>query len=119
MAVILINKMNRIAVFNLDHPHPSIACRRKQIKMEIIEEHRNGDRLPRRTTKSICDSLTVLAKQRIAKFPDGTPLPDAIVSVASIKRAIERKEIRVVKVAADPKRAAVGATKNKRRGGKK
>ncbi len=102
MAVILINKTNRIKTFNLDHPHPSIASRRKRVAMNIIEEHRSGDRLPRRATKSICDSLTVLARQRVSKFPDGTPLPDEIRAVSSIKRAVDRGEIKVITVAATP-----------------
>lgn len=126
MAVILINKTNRMQIFNLDHPHPSIAVRRERKNMVIMEESRSGDRLPRRITKSICPSLTLLAGQRITKFSDGTPLPDMIASVPSIKRAIDAKVVRVVKVAVTAEKPAAAAkgravvieTKTPKRGGR-
>lgn len=128
MAVILINKENRMQVFNLAHNCHAIASRRTNMRATIIEENKQGDRHPRRIVKSICDSLTVPAKARIAKFPDGSPLPPEIRLVPEIARAIDLGKIRVITVhdegaKAAPKKtgaAAKGETKKTTRsGGKK
>lgn len=88
--VTLINKEKRMRVFNLDHP--TFADRATIMNMIVVEEARDGRRLPRRIRKSVCGSLTLLPKEK------KHGLPDQIIKVPQIDRAIKEGSLAFLKV---------------------
>lgn len=120
MSVILVSKKRQMQVHNLDTR--DMMRRARRIEITTIEEGRDGGHYPRRSKKRVPDSLTIPAMARVESFSDGRPLPDSIVQVPSIARAIKRRELRVIRVqdakpaktASAPRPTATTAKKTKK-----
>lgn len=104
--ITLINKQKRMRVFNLDHPQ--FANCATTMNMTVVEEARDGRRLPRRIRKHVCGSLTLLAGEKRHGFPD------QILKVPQIERAIKEGTLAFLKVS-EVKPTTTATTETKRR----
>ena len=122
MPVTLINKQNRMRVFNLDHP--SFDSEASDVTVHVVEEGRDGGRYPRRVRRRLCGSLTLLAKEKRHN------LPDQVIKVPQIAKAIEDRTLSYLVVKIEPaaeqkpaaevsqRQTATVATETKRRSGR-
>jgi len=101
--ITLINKQKRMRVFNLDHPTFDDCS--SMMPLVVIEESRDGQRLPRRIRKKVCGSLTLTAGEKRHGFPD------QIVKVPQIEQAIRAGTLQALKVGEVKPAATPAATK--------
>lgn len=99
MPVTLINKQNRMRVFNLDHP--SFDSEARHMTVHVVEEGRDGGRYPRRVRKRVCGSLTLLAKEKKHN------LPDQVIKVPQVAKAIDDGTLSYLVVKIEPKKSAM------------
>ena len=90
MTVLLINLQRRKQTFTLDTQY----FQKDAVRMTVVvteERGSDGARFPRRVRRSLPTSLTLLAGERRGG------LPDQILGVPSIKKAVAAKKLRAVR----------------------
>ncbi len=90
--VTLINTSGKIKVYNLDHPFfRTKKWGARRMNVQVIEEHKDGRRMPKTLKRSFPGVITLLA----GESREG--LPDQVQAVPAIRKDIRDKRIKVVK----------------------
>lgn len=93
MSITLENRERRMQVFNLPHAIYCAAAGRcectEQVVTTLVEDPRTGQRTPRSVVRRIPASLTLLARAQ------RSGLPEAVLDVAEIRRAVDQGALRV------------------------
>ena len=94
MPITLENRERRMQVFNLPHDIyceaiEYCACTPTEVTT-VLEDARTGERAVRMRTKRIPASITLLARER------WSGLPEAVLRIPEISRAVERGVLRVL-----------------------
>ncbi len=106
MPITLINKLKRKQTFLLDSP--AFAHEQRTMAVTVIEEARDGNRYPRRVQKKVPGAFTLLAGET------RHGLPDQIVAVPGIKKAIDSGTVKFLKVNIEATTTTTKTTKRKR-----
>ena len=100
MPVVLESRVKRMQVFNLDHEGccRTDRCGCAELLLVLVDENpRTGERSPRRITKKIPASLTLLALER----REG--LGEEVLEAAEVKAAIVSGFVRVIEQTPAPR----------------
>ena len=102
MATTLINKQKRKRTFILDHP--SFASQGRAMNMTMTQTTRDGRKLPKRVKKWVPGSMTLLAGEK------RHGLPDQIIKVPQIAKALAEKTLVFLRVKEDSAKTDVATT---------